>query len=330
MLAPVALRLQNRAPMRRALLLGLAALAAPAIAAAQTTTTAPAITFTQGTSDIIHGKYVSAVECDASKNAPTSDVAKVNLSWILNPYPAGGSYKLWASTAEITTATCPTSGGTNPVFEAGQVGAPLGNLGSTVNLQPVKFSDIFAAVKITDCAAIGDKDIFVCAQAYDSNGNAVSTGGIATGKITLSTSAPGAPPFANATPADDGALMITWGRPDSTPPAYDYVVTATGRATDTTPHSTGDIVALEYLMKGLVNDVTYDITVVARSVAGNPGPPATTSATVVPVANFWDVYHEPPPVGFGGQEQGGCSAGAAGPVALLGVAALLAALRRRK
>jgi hypothetical protein len=313
--------------MRRAFLLALAALAAPAAAPAQTTALPP-ITFTEGSNDITHGKWISLAECLASKaNPPPIDgTDQVKLSWVLSTFPAGGDYKLFASTGDIAGPKCPTAGGTNPNFEAGQVTSSLGNLGTSVTLQPVKFADIFAAVKVDCTAQNGDLVINICAQAYNSSG---AEAGIATGKLTLSTSAPGAPPFANASPADDGALQIDWGRPNSSPPAADYVITATGRTIDTTPHSAGDLVTLSYVMKGLVNGVTYDISVVARSAAGNPGPAATTFATVVPVSNFWDVYHDAPPDGFGGREKGGCSAGAAGPVALLGVAALLAAIRRR-
>jgi hypothetical protein len=310
--------------MRRAILL--AALAAPAIAAAQTQTSFPAITFTEGSNDIVRGKYISLAECVASKAAPapTNGTDQVKLSWVLPTYPTtGGSYKLFASTAEIAGPKCPTAGGTNPVFEAGQVTASLGNLGATVNLRSVKFADIFAAVKITDCETVRvDKPIYVCAQAYDANN---VEAGIATGTITLSTSAPGAPPYVNASPADDGALRIDWGRPDSTPPPYDYAITATGRAVDRTPHAVGDIVTQSYIMKGLAEGETYDISVVARSLAGNPGPAATTFAEVVPVLNFWDVYRATP----GATEQGGCATAAGGPVALLALAALLAKLRRR-
>jgi hypothetical protein len=308
--------------MRRALLL--AVLVAPAVATAQTSL--PPITFTEGSNDIIHGKWISLAECLASKAnpAPTDGSDQVKLSWVLSTYPnTGGSYKLFASTAEIAGPKCPTTDNTSPDYKAGQVGGALGNLGSTVNLRSVKFSDIFGAVKVTDCATVtGDMPIYVCAQAYDASN---VEAGIATGKITLSTSAPAAPPYATASPADDGALRIDWGRPDSTPPPYDYVVTATGRTIDTTPHVAGDIITQSYVMKGLTDGVTYDIKVVARSQAGNPGPAATTSAEVVPVANFWDVYQQTP----GATEQGGCATAAGGPVSLLALAALLAKLRRR-
>ncbi len=122
---------------------------------------------------------------------------------------------------------------------------------------------------------------------------------------------------------------FSWTAPAGSPAAYDYRIVATAQtpADDPgSPHQATDIRALSYVMGGLVVGVTYDIAVYGRTQAGNEGPAGTTTGKSVVVADFWDVYHDPP---YGGRDSGGCSAGAAGPVALLGVAALLARLRRR-
>jgi hypothetical protein len=315
--------------MRRALLL--AALAAPAVATAQTMTQG-VITFTEGTTDLVHGPWISLAECTAAKANASDPAAAVNLSWITRltntppTFPAGATYQVYASTAAITGDACPTTNSTTPEYKAGSVGDRLTALGQTVNLQSVKIANIFTAIQLADCAAVsGDTSIYVCVQAFQSNGTNDVPIGIATGTMKLSITAPSAPTSVTAIPADDGALQIRWAAPAGSPSAYDYrlALSATDPR-DMTTHTKTDVRALSYTMTGLVNDVTYTIDVYARSEAGNESTPGTGTGTPVPVADFWDVYSA-----YGGREQGGCGTGAAGPVALLGVAALLAALRRR-
>ena len=65
------------------------------------------------------------------------------------------------------------------------------------------------------------------------------------------------------------------------------------------------------------------MTVSALSAAGNPSAESNALlGTPIPADDFWDRYSA-----AGGQEEGGCATGAAGPLALLGLAAAFA--RRR-
>lgn len=312
--------------MRRALLL--AVLAAPALAQAQTV--APgAILFTKNNGqDLIRGPFINAAECP-----DTSGAHLIYLSWNTTLFsgglPPSSQYQVWVSNKQhpgTSPNPCTTQPNGTDTF-AGSVGDPIIATFQTQNLVPYNTGDFITALQgsTVKCDVTADTPIYVCVLAT-SGGAAV---GYALGTLTLSTSSPGAPGGVTAEPADDGALQIGWSRPTSGVAAYDYVVTVTGQQVDTTPRIFSDIIALSYLVSGLTNNNVYDIGVVARSQAGNPSPAATTTAIPVNVQNFWDIYHDAPPNGFGGQEKGGCSTAGAGPAALLAVAALLAKLRRR-
>ncbi len=312
--------------MRRALLL--AAVAVPVLARAQTIG-AGAIQFSKNNGqDLLHGPFINNADC------PTSSTNQIWLSWrtaLLGTWPAAARYQVYVSNKQhpaTSPSPCTTQPNGTDTF-AGAVGDPVpATSAQTQNLVPYDTGKFVAALNDPNltCSVTADTPIYVCVQASDaSNGTVV---GYAVGTLTLSTWLPGAPTGVVATPADDGALQISWTAPSST--AYDYVLSAATGPTDPSPHTASDIRALSYLMSGLTNGATYTISVYARSQAGNVSQTAgTTTGTPVHVANFWDVYHDAPPNGFGGQEQGGCSTGAAGPAALLAVAALLAKLRRR-
>ncbi len=316
--------------MRRALLL--AVLAAPALVSAQTVPSGTIQFSKDNGNDLVHGPYISADEC-----ASATDL--IYLSWntaLLSgqSWPASAKYQVYVSNKQhpgTSPSPCTTQPDTGNGTYAGAVGSPVTATAQTQNLVAYN-TNLFVSAEANPnltCSVTADTPIYVCVQASDANSGTIVGYAVANTNpvLTLSTSRPDAPTNVQAVPADDGALRISWTAPASSTSAYDYVLTVTGQTTDTTPHVKSDLVALSYVMSGLTNDVVYDISVVARSRAGNESLTAgTTTGTPVHVANFWDVYHTV----YKGREQGGCSGGAAGPLALLGVAALLAALRRRK
>ncbi len=309
--------------MRRALLF--AALAVPGLARAQTISNG-AIQFSKGANgdDLVHGPFVNAAECG-------STTATVNLSWNTAlasgaSWPASAKYTVYASNKQHTAPNCTTTGNSSQGVNAGPVGSTITATAQTQPIVPYGTSE-FVTVAGLSCTIGADTPIYVCVQAYQSDGTTIV--GYALGTLTLSTSSPSAPTALGATPADDGALQVSWAAPSGHVTAYDYVLTVAGEGVDTTPRTYSDIVALSYMVTGLTNNVVYDISLVARSRAGNPSPAITTIGIPVNVQNFWDIYHDPPPNGSGGQEKGGCSTGGGGPAALLAVAALLAKLRRR-
>lgn len=310
--------------MRRRLLA--AVLVAPALAAAQTTIGSGAIQFTDGTTDTLHGGYINLLECQGNVTSGPF----VNLSWNtkLNSGVTGPGtfkYNVYASNKESTAPNCIT-GPVGTDTRAAAVGVTLTGEAQTVNLKSFPTSAFVTAAGY-DCSVTADTTLFVCVQAYDGTPGTTNTSpiGYAKGTLTLSTSKPASPSGVTAVPADDGALKVSWAAPSGDPQAYDYRLIAAG-AGDTSNHQT-IVTGTSTTVTGLINGVPYTFSVWARSPAGNESDtPGTGTGTPVPVANFWDVYHGT----YGGREQGGCSAGSAGPVALLGVAALLAALRRRK
>jgi len=311
--------------MKRALLL-LAALAAPALAHAQASGT---MTFTEGTNDMVRGRYITAAECTTATDVQLAWTIALN-SDVKELPAAGATYQVYASNEEVTDTTCHTStpGGTSTIV-AGPVGDPLP--ASTLTVTETYSTNSFPSRISLSCSTATDTFIYVCVQARNSSGSAI---GVAKGSLILSITPPG-PPTGVGAGADEQALRISWAEPSK---GYDYRVTAisvldpavdltTRDPRDATLHqATTAAHATSYRMTGLVNDVTYLVKVYARSEAGNESGPSAEDVlgTPVPVNDFWEQY-----VADGGREQGGCAAGAAGPLALLGVAALLAALRRR-
>jgi hypothetical protein len=306
--------------MRRALLV--AARAAPSLVFGQNP--APGqITFTEGSNDLVHGPWISLAEC----LDPTS---QVSLGWSTTlvgsaVFPADARYQVYASNQPSPTDACYTAANGADVV-AGPVGAALAGLGQTVTGEPYRISDLLAAAGVANCGAVsGDVRVHVCAQAYDPY---AATVGVAKGALTLSITSPAAPTSVTVEPWD-GALGISWTAPSGDPPAHDYrVVASSDPALDPNVHTvlTGAIGAtLGCSITGLVNGARYGVQVYARSQAGNESAPsAAVVATPVAAASGRPVLQRPQ-----GSGQGGCSAGGAGPVALLAMAALRARPRRR-
>lgn len=318
----VALRLQNRARMRRATTL--AVLLLPCLAAAQQA--AGSITFTEGTSDTVRGRFISAAECAA---AGATDVA---IAWTFaftsgTSLPANAQYTIYVANQAHDATACKTTSNTN----TGLVVASVDNAAATSATQSktLRVSVLLAPFTNVTCST-ANFPIYVCVQG--SGGS--SAFGYAKETITLDTTRPGAPIGLGAG-VGDGALVISWTEPTGTPVAYDYrlEVTAQNSTLDPTVHQASGIRAERYEMGGLTNDADYDVNVWSVSEAGNESAsPAAVVGTPRPVDDFWDYYGRgscdssaPCP----GREQGGCGAGGTGPLALLGLAALLAVFRRR-
>jgi hypothetical protein len=308
--------------MRRALVV-VALLAAPALAA--TPLPPPgAIAFTDGSVDASRAAWINLYECEGGT------ATRVYLSWTTqlaagSSFPAGAVYQVYASNRESTGSTCITTTDVASGTIAGGVGATLTGQAQTVLSQPFTLID-FVAVAGLGCAVAVDTPIFVCVQAYAPDASAI---GFAKGTLTLSTSAPAPPTDVTATPAGDGALSVSWSAPAGDPPAYEYLVVASSDpGLDPNVHAlitgaAGAVVGCT--LTGLVNGAPYVVVVTARSQAGNEGAPSV-QATGTPIASAPTGPRLPRPQGTG---QGGCGAGGAGPLALLGVAALLARPRRR-
>lgn len=299
--------------MRRVLLVALL-LAAPA-ALAQTS---GQIRFVEGEDDIVRGPWISRAECEDPS-------ATVTLDWNtqlvdVTSFPADASYFVYASNKQAQDTTCITEPDSNANTFAAQIGTEITGEDQFVTNRSFVIADLLQARGTTSCDVTGEVPVYVCIQAKQGD----TIVGVAKGTIKLQVTPPGTPQNLAAIPADDAALKLTWDPPAGDPRAYDYRIEATATGQPTVGATTGPS-AQSHVIEGLALDVPYTIRVWARSEAGNESEtPAETSGTPVPVSDFWDVY-----TAAGGREQGGCASGSAGSLAILGLAGLLAALRRR-
>jgi MYXO-CTERM domain-containing protein len=161
--------------------------------------------------------------------------------------------------------------------------------------------------------------VYMCALAY-TNTNATDHIGYANGDFTLNNRKPGTPTNVAVEPAEN-ALNVRWTEATTGENATEFRVIAKNGNDVHTARTNGSPV----MVNGLKNGTLYSVTVVAISSAGSESDPSeAVTGTPQPTEDFWDWYQ-----GREGVEQGGCTSGAAGALALLGAAALLR-VRRRK
>jgi MYXO-CTERM domain-containing protein len=176
------------------------------------------------------------------------------------------------------------------------------------------------------CAAGGEgRTVFICAH-WDSPTPKV---GKAVGQFKIQVAKPAAPTGVSAE-SGDGKLIVRWSASTGSPNADRYFARATPLVGGVPTGSPVDSVltnSTNVTLGGLTNNTTYEVVVFALSVGRNPSD-ASAAAQGTPIAtdDFWEHYRTQP----GAREQGGCASGGAGPLAILGVAALLARARRRK
>ncbi len=310
--------------MRRAFLL--VALALPALASAQS---AGQITFQDDTGGTV--RWINAFQCDAANAAEITLAWTIQLNSSTPQFPGTGQYQVYASNVS-SSGDCTG----NPV------GPPVTITSAadvTMTGQVHSASEFVTDASLSCTSLTIGTSIYVCVQ-----GTSGTSFGTARGVLTLATTPPGAPTLDSVTSGDE-ALNVRWTAPASSttvPAAFDYRVVAqsctpvdadgtcaagsTPDSRDPAEHSAGEIQATEHRLTGLVNEVTYAVTVYARSEPGNEGTGSSTKdGTPHHVADFWEYYKA-----LGGKEEGGCASGPAGAFALIGAAALLAARRRRK
>jgi len=276
----------------------------------------------------VASSYVNLDQCQG---------ADINLEWNIGSGAqpvANDRYKIYSSNTAPSVPTggtfklCPeqnSTGGTGGDVFADKVA----DVGATRDVQTLGVPAMTSGATpgVVDSAALtcdeGSelKPLYVCAHWTD---GADAKKGSASGKFIIQVKRPNAPASVTATPGD-GALNVSWPAATTDGGAaearsYRVIVKLAGFEVG----RRDDLTATSVRISGLLNDEPYDIEVFGLSVAKNPSlTPAVGAGTPKEVADFWDLYTA------GGQEVGGCAAGAAGPLALLGVA-LLAVLRRRK
>jgi probable F420-dependent oxidoreductase len=251
------------------------------------------------------------------------------------------SYQLYASDhaddTNVTTGDCPTQDGAKSVtgLKAGPVGDPIAPTSSEIQQAEFATSVIVTKAGLGACDA-SNTSIAMCMQAKDGLNGAGNSIGTARVKLILSTTKPNPPTDVRADGGEQ-ALTVRWTAPGTSGGAAE-AITYTVRVKSSDPLDLGDhgtgttritgggTADKSHRVTGLMNGVTYAVTVRSFSIAGNPSATdGTGSGTPVPVTDFFEGYKN-----AGGVEQGGCGAGAAGPLGLLFAAAALAVLRRRK
>jgi uncharacterized protein (TIGR03382 family) len=165
---------------------------------------------------------------------------------------------------------------------------------------------------------------YVCVRLLDSSGDEVATGS-AVLKVQLERPPP--PTSVKVAPGEN-ALHVSWSAGDAvtgaTASSEQYQVTASAGGTTVTSGKTS---STSLRLGGLANGTTYDVRVVAYSVAGNASDASDgATGTPAPVDDFYEIY-----LRDGGAAQGGCqTTGGESALAAAAVLFLLAGLSRAR
>jgi uncharacterized protein (TIGR03382 family) len=302
--------------MRRALVL--AALVAPALAAAQVTAPAGAVielgNFNPALSPAT--SYINAAQCAGGD---------MLLEWNI-PAAQGGTYQvIGASEGPDETGFCPTVERPNadpPVYTAQ---LPGGSVAFTGSAQSKAFpgNAVFDAANppTLSCeSAAENSEVFVCV--HWANG---TQSGIATGRFLVQLATP-ARPTGVSVGSGDRKLTVRWTASSGGDAIADrYVARATPvGGGDTFSSALTNATTAE--ISGLQNGTEYAVRVFALSVGRNESDGTDpVNGIPQPTDDFWEVYRNTP----GAREEGGCGTGGTGALALLGVS-LAALVRRRK
>ncbi|MGC4000831.1 MAG: fibronectin type III domain-containing protein [Anaeromyxobacter sp.] len=302
--------------MRRALLSAL--LAVPGLALGQS------VPATAGVLDTLP-EFINIEACNSSSET-------IGASWKIVPtvtFATDGTYRIYASNKAPPSSGdnahfCPESDNTNEGTFARQIGQSFDAPQVSYSQRQLKAQDLMVAAGLsTACTQTSDVVINVCAHWYTS---ANSRGGYASGTVTLQLTRPATPVINSVTGGNHKLHVSLSAGPSGAAETTKYRVTVApvNPADDTATHGAVESTS-PVVVSGLLNDVQYTVTAYALSVAANPSEAAATgTGTPVPVDDFWDHYGN-----AGGAEQGGCSAGSGGLLALLAPLAALILLRRR-
>jgi len=289
----------------------LALLALPALVRAQ----APGVVEPQRVDDrYAVDKYINLDECDPARNV------RVEFRWNVQlesgQAARNGVFRFFATNKQPAASSgglayCPIADDRpNGVFGK-QVGTDFVNNGGLTTGNGVVTTSQIVAVSYPDdlCTVRGDVPIYVCVHFHPyTSGTAVdpTPRGLASGTLTLSTQAPGAPHLDSVGRGNE-RLEARWTAASTGISAEWFRIFAT-EVGATAPTTSDDALGSRGWVDGLVNGTPYDVTVVALSAAGNPSP-ASNAIQESPIAadDFWDRYEK-----AGGQEQGGCASGAGG------------------
>lgn len=303
-----------------------AALLAPQLAPAQTTSTVASFVVRRrdvATSDKL---YLSAGDCGGTWT----------ISWSLPTImgtPAS-ELRLWATPTECGDEPVVA---TDKVYDTGVSQAELVVARSGTVQVELKELPIFTqegevlpdgGVAGFACGATGkDEDVKLCAS-YEYLPYVTSSTALVARASSLTlvydTEAPGVPELGTID-AYDGAITVAFKADSDTETVEAYVKSPDDA--DFVKRKTATTDASSLTIEGLTNGVTYQLRLVAVDAAGNPSATSNVvEARPVRTVGFYSAYRE-----AGGTEAGGCAAVPALSLAAVALAPmLLAALRRRR
>ena len=272
-------------------------------------------------------------QTDLANRADCANIATTSFwSWTSSSTATvntGDAYRLAAYNTGCST-TVPNLGASNTVYNT-----DITATGTTQSFNGVLVTNMATAGGVTSCAGANDIQINICVYLIPgatSIGNGVTAALVSQGTFTYQLAIPPAPVISNVSP-NNGSLTVsvTAGTTDANHTAttgVTYTVTCTpASGTGTSGSGTGN--AGNITCGGLTNNVSYTVTAIGDSAAGNVGPvsdtyPAGQNTTPLPFESFWQIYKD-----AGGVETGGCGAGGAGALAPVAALAVLLLRRRR-
>jgi hypothetical protein len=260
-------------------------------------------------------------ECSASSGN------RLRYNWTL-AVTAGSTNLTGTDTVSLKVSTdsnCPTTSGS-----AWSVTVTANQSDPLVGKYPIiaTFNESLEAVREkvgVRCDDTTTTVLYACASATSSSDTATKYSAV--GSIKFDPTLP-PPPTLNFVDQGEGSLTAHFSAGatgDTRYPAASSRFYATAKRSDGqgSEISSVQVTGGTAQITGLTNDIDYNVVVYAISDSGNKGPASNQQvAHPVPVDDFWKLYRQ------SGREEGGCSSGPAGMLALL--VPVFFALRRRR
>jgi len=260
-------------------------------------------------------------------NCASPTATTLTVSWETGTSNIPSSTFFQASATTVANSSCSSSIATANFFITDQSNSS--NTSSGSNASTVTLQDLLDASG-GSCAG-GDIKIYICVQLISSSNSLL---GSATGNLVVNLSPPAIPTL-NSVTSGDSALYGHWSAGTGSSVAVTSykmyaAVLAVGPGTTDLQQVHSDSpsgTATDFRLGGLVNGVTYRVTVTSISAGGNESLPSNfIDGTPYLVNDFWDQYQA---ATDGKAEPGGCAGGAAGLLSLVGLLGFGRALRRR-
>ncbi len=301
-----------------------ALLLAPSMAFAQATPAAGSVTIVESADSTENPPYVNIAECDST----TADT--LTYYWQVSSF-VGGTYDLYISDTISSTSACPPVSSTTatvhsvPIVTGLSATAASQNYKDTATISQRLKQLVDAGATSLSCTTGTATQFYLCVNYNPTSGTQVVNAASGSPKLDL-----GTPP----TPANvvlgagDTVLHAKWAAGSGGTGTTDGYRVKWGphNGTLNDSHDLTGSGTTEFDIGGLQNDTEYDVQVLALSPGKNPSEPtAIASAKPIFVNDFWRLYRQE-----GGQEQGGCAAGAGGLLALLALVPLAWRRHRRR